>query len=109
MPHKFEAYRNEILTAIRDIESFVSWMSFESYMNDEKTKAAVERKLLVIGEALSQMNRENPNVETRVLDLKKIVAFRNILVHSYFGVDDRIVWNIVISKLHQLRTEIEKL
>ena len=109
MPHKFEAYKDEILTAIRNIEGFVSGMSFESYMDDEKTKSAVERKLLVIGEALNQMNKENPDMETRVLDLKKIVAFRNILVHSYFGVDDQIVWNIVTSKLHQLKIEIEKL
>ena len=53
------------------------------------------------------MNKEAPDMETKVLDLKKIVAFRNILVHSYFGVDDRIVWNIVTSKLHQFKVEIE--
>ncbi len=55
MPRKIDAYFLEIFTAISDIRKFVGSISEESYKNDEKTKSAVERKLLVIGEALTQI------------------------------------------------------
>lgn len=100
------AYVEEILQAITDIESFISGMHFSSYARDERTKAAVERKLLVIGEALNQLCKTNPSVNEYVTDFKRIVGFRNILVHGYFGVEDQIVWDVVESKLSLLRIEM---
>ncbi len=109
MPRKLEAYTEEILAAIDDIKSFASGLDFDTYSKDERTKAAVERKLLVVGEALNQMNKSRPGMEGQITDFKKIVSFRNVLVHSYFGIDDRIVWDALTTKLDQLRLEIEKL
>ncbi|MGH9474490.1 MAG: HepT-like ribonuclease domain-containing protein [Terriglobales bacterium] len=34
------------------------------------------------------------------------MAFRNILIHGYADVDDRIVWDIIETKLPTLRREI---
>ncbi|MGZ3743472.1 MAG: HepT-like ribonuclease domain-containing protein [Pseudobdellovibrionaceae bacterium] len=51
MPRKLEAYTEEILNSIAEIESFIGDMEFADYIRDIKTKAAVERKLLNIGEA----------------------------------------------------------
>ena len=107
MPRKLEAYIEEILSAIEAIKGFVVEISFASYVKDEKTKSAVERKLLVIGEALNQMKKIEPKVEEQITDFKKIVAFRNILVHGYFGIDDQIVWNTITTKLDPLKSETE--
>lgn len=109
MPRENEAYRLEILQAIHDINVFISGMIFEEYTKDEKTKAAVERKLVLIGEALNQMQRMQPEMRDAVTDLSRIVAFRNILVHVYFGVDDQIVWKTVTQNLKQLQVEVENL
>jgi len=35
------------------------------------------------------------------------VAFRNILIHGYADVDDRVVWDVVETKLPVLRQEVE--
>lgn len=109
MSRKLDAYIEEVLDAIKDIQQFVLKMSFETYERDAKTRAAVERKLLIIGEALNQMCKLNPNVEAKVTDIKKIVAFRNILVHGYFGIDDSLVWDVVNTKLEKLKEELQSL
>ncbi|MGC2639654.1 MAG: HepT-like ribonuclease domain-containing protein [Acidobacteriaceae bacterium] len=44
----------------------------------------------------------------RITDFCSIVAFRNLLVHAYAQIDDRIVWGIVESKL-PLRHEVAEL
>ncbi len=109
MPRKLEAYIEEILETIAMVESFLSGLDFDSYTNDNRTKAAVERKLLNIGEALNQMNSVANDLENKITDFKKIVGFRNILVHGYFGVDDALVWDVVTNKLDQLRKDINEL
>jgi len=39
----------------------------------------------------------------------RIIAFRNILIHGYADVDDRLVWDIVESKLAGLREDVAAL
>ncbi len=40
---------------------------------------------------------------------RRIIAFRNILIHGYADVDDRLVWDVVQGKLPVLRRELEAL
>jgi len=40
---------------------------------------------------------------------RRIIAFRNILIHGYADVDDRVVWSVVESKLPGLLREVEGL
>lgn len=107
MPRKLEAYLEEILNSMVEIETFVKDMDFNQYTQDTKTKAAVERKLLTIGEALNQASEVDPRIEKQVTDFRKIIGFRNILAHVYFGVDDALVWDIVHAKLKQLKLDLE--
>lgn len=108
MPRKPEAYVEEIISAIKDIESFTQGMTYETYAEDAKTKAAVERNLLLIGEALNQLSQLQPKIKVKITDLEKIVAFRNILVHGYFGIDDALVWDVLENKLKVLKKEISE-
>ncbi len=43
------------------------------------------------------------------LKWKKIIAFRNILAHEYFGVNEKIIWDVCKNKLTELKVECEKL
>ena len=60
-------------------------------MGDDMLKSAVERQFGVIGEALARLAKTDPAVAEQVADHRRIIAFRNILVHGYATVDDRIV------------------
>jgi uncharacterized protein with HEPN domain len=72
-------------------------------------RAAVERQFEIIGKALSQLARLDESIAARITDHRRIIAFRNILVHRYTDVDDRLVWDIVTTKLPLFRTEIDGL
>ena len=50
-------------------------------------KAAVERKFLVIGEALRRLKREHPEIIEKITGHENIIGFRNVLVHDYLGID----------------------
>jgi uncharacterized protein with HEPN domain len=45
-------------------------------------RAAVERKFEVVGEALGQLARLDPELAARIPDYRRIIAFRNILIHG---------------------------
>jgi uncharacterized protein with HEPN domain len=49
---------------------------------------------VIIGEALNQLARLDPAIVARVTRHRRIIGLRNILVHSYAKVDDRVVWSI---------------
>ena len=72
-------------------------------------RAAVERELSIIGEALTQLAKSDPELSGGISEHRRIIAFRNILIHGYADVDDRLVWGVVETKLPLLSREIEAL
>jgi Uncharacterized conserved protein len=72
-------------------------------------RSAVERQFEIIGEALAQLARIDPDTAIHITDAKRIVSFRNLLVHGYAQVDQRIVWDVLEHKLPKLRQEVEAL
>ena len=69
----------------------------------------MERQFEIVGEALSRLRRDYPDVAARVPDLKRIVAFRNILVHGYAAIDRETVWRAVQENLPALRAVLSQL
>jgi len=61
----------------------------------------VERRLIIIGEAVSKLIQIDPNEVFE--EAEKIRAFRNRLVHSYDNTDDTLVWAIIHNHLAPLR------
>ncbi|HEY1930740.1 MAG TPA: DUF86 domain-containing protein [Acetobacteraceae bacterium] len=78
--------------ATERVARLVDGCSFDEYPADEVLRWAVERQMMVLGEALAALRRVDPLVADKIPDLARIVAFRNVLVHGYAGVDDRLVW-----------------
>jgi uncharacterized protein with HEPN domain len=91
------------------VAGFVAGKSFADYQSEPMLRLAVERAFSIIGEALAQLSREDPAVAAGISDGRSIIAFRNILVHAYANVDDRIVWEIIQYKLPVLVREVAAL
>lgn len=83
--------------------------SFETYLSDDVLRWAVERQFIVIGEALGALRRMAPSIATGIPDLVRIVAFRNVLIHGYASVDDRLVWGVIERDLSNLRSSLARL
>jgi len=81
------------------IVRFVGARSLEDYLADDLVRAAVERQFEIVGEALGRLRAMDPDTAGRIPELPRIVAFRNVLIHGYATVDDRLVWDVVQTKL----------
>lgn len=64
MNKKHHKYLHDIINAIELIEYFlISTTNYFEYQTDLKTKSAVERQLVIIGEAVNKLEKENPNIK----------------------------------------------
>ncbi|MDP2327729.1 MAG: DUF86 domain-containing protein [Dehalococcoidia bacterium] len=102
-------YLHDIVQAVELLTRFTSGKSISDYESDPMLRSATERQFEVIGEALAQLARTEARLADQVTDYRRIIAFRNILIHGYAQVDHRLVWDIVESKLPVLRAEVTAL
>lgn len=102
----------EYLKHIRDECEFIIAKSEELTQNlfyqDETLKRAFMRSIEIIGEATKSVSTEfrlkNPDI-----DWKKIAGMRDVLIHSYFGVDYTIVWDVIINHIPDLKNRIKEI
>ncbi|KAA0219354.1 MAG: DUF86 domain-containing protein [Lautropia sp.] len=99
----------DALQAADRASRFSEGKSFTRYQADEMLRSAVERQLEIVGEALNRLRQVDPEVAADIPDLARIVGFRNVLIHGYASVDDRIVWGIIEGKLQALRRSLTSL
>lgn len=77
--------------AAERVARFTATKSFADYEADDYFRSAVERQFEVVGEALNQLSRLDPVTAATIAELPRVVAFRNVLIHGYASVDNRIV------------------
>ncbi|MBE0619602.1 MAG: DUF86 domain-containing protein [Burkholderiales bacterium] len=95
--------------AAERIERFTAGKTFAEHDADEYLRSAVERQFEIVGESMNQLRRIDPDSATAVPELTRVIAFRNILVHGYANVDNRLVWGVVETDLPSLRATLDRL
>lgn len=103
MPRDYKQHLDDILQAIIYIREYVQNMDFRTFEDDTKTQHAVIRNLEIIGEAARKIPDEVRDNAPEI-EWNKIIALRNILIHEYFGVSLKIVWDVAQNKLDILET-----
>lgn len=100
---------HDMKQAIGLLREFTDGKTFADYERDAMLRAAVEREFSIIGEAMTQLAGIDEAVAERISEFRRIIAFRNVLVHGYVAVDDRLVWNVLEGSLPTLAREVETL
>jgi uncharacterized protein with HEPN domain len=103
------AHLHDVRCAGYSIREFITGKTYADYTSNDMLRSAVERKFQVMGEALNRIKREDPELLAHIRDHSDIIAFRNILVHGYDAIDDRIVWSVIQEDLDPLIEDVEKL
>lgn len=101
------AYLWDMREAVKSILDFVRGSSFASYERNELMKAAVERKIEIIGEAAKKISPAFKN-EHPEIPWSKIIAQRNVIAHEYGDIKHEKIWQLVQTHLPQLATALEK-
>ncbi len=104
-----KAYLFDIQRASDLLDQFTRGKEFHDYECSPLLRSAIERQFEIIGEALNQLAVRHPDVTKQISEHRKIIAFRNILIHGYAKVDNKIVWDVVYNKLPILRREVQAL
>ena len=97
-PRDWKERIQDILDAIAEIEIFTQGMDFDAFKTDTKTMRAVELNMIAIGEAANRIPEavegKHPQIPWSLMR-----AMRNRLVHVYFEVDEKLLWDTVKNDL----------
>ena len=104
----YRLYLRDIIDAMHAIESFVKDMDFAAFKEDDRTSSAVVRKFELIGEATKNIP-ENIQKKHPKVPWKEMAGMRDKLIHFYFGVNYKLVWQTIRNRLSKVRLLIEKM
>ena len=108
MSRDYKLFVKDILDCISKIEEFVKDISYDDFVNDDKTSSAVVRKLEVIGEATKNIPKEIRQ-KYKELPWSDMAGMRDKVIHFYFGVDYEVVWKVIKERLPEIKPYIEKI
>lgn len=93
--------------AIEKIERFTSDLSsWQELKNDEETFDACLMNFVIIGESVLRLDSDFIENNAQI-EWYKIRGFRNLIAHVYFGIDVEEVWDIIQSKIPELKVFIK--
>ena len=105
-----ELFIVDILVAMQQLKRYVEpFENKDDFRHSSLHWDASIRQLEVIGEVLNKLldNVEFNKASPRYF--RKIVNFRNVISHGYFGIDVDEVWNVIIEKLDNLEEDLEEI
>ena len=79
----------------------------EAFMRERIVQDAVIRNFEIIGEAAGRLSPQSRAPSEAAW--RKVVAFRNRLIHGYWSVDLVLVWNVIENDLPVLKAEVDRL
>lgn len=101
MMRKQSLYIDDIIKSIEAIINFTGEMTFNSFIEDDKTFSAVIRKIEIIGEASKNVSSEIKESNQHI-PWSMMARMRDKLIHGYFGVDADIIWKTAKEQLPQI-------
>lgn len=72
-------YLTDMLDRAQFVSQFMANKTLDDLENDRPTRSAVERELMVLGEALYPLHRIHPTIAERIDSWKRIIGFRHVL------------------------------
>ena len=104
-----QKYLFDIEHAAAQLQSFIADQTREQYLANALVQAAVERQFEIIGEATAQLAKIDVASAELIPDYRRLIAFRNILIHGYANVDHELVWDLSQTRLPELLRAIHSL
>jgi uncharacterized protein with HEPN domain len=91
----------DIVEACERLQSHIANLDFASFDQDAKTQDAAIRVFEIIGEAVKAPPEDWKETEPEI-PWRKISGFRDVLAHTYFAVDTKVVWTAAAERAPQL-------
>ena len=97
-----------MLEAIDKIFRYTNDLNTEiEFENDIESFDATMMNFIVIGECVSKLSDNFKDLNPQI-DWRKVLSFRNVLAHDYFGILAEEVWEIIKKHLPMLKSSLKK-
>jgi uncharacterized protein with HEPN domain len=101
LSREWQLYLSDLREAAEKVIRYSEGMNNIEFAGNELIRDAVLRNLEIIGEAAKHIPK-GVRAEVPDIDWRRIVGFRDVVAHAYFGIDEAILWDIVSAKVPQL-------
>ena len=98
----------DILESIKKIKKYTNEMTYDLFIQDDKTIDACVRNFEIIGEVSSKID-EDFKIEHSEIEWKRMKGLRNRMIHDYSGIDYQVVWDIITEYFDELEYQVEQL
>jgi len=102
MKREIADFVEDIVTAMDKAIRFVEGMSYEEFIEDDKTVFVVIRAIEVISEAVKNIPDDVREAYPEI-PWKGMAGMRDKVIHAYFGVDLNVVWETVQERIPEVR------
>ncbi len=100
-------YLLDIQSIIEELDKILVFLEIDyiSFNSNFIAIRAVERDLMIIGEAINKLKKIEPDLT--ISNSHQIIGLRNMIVHAYDAIDPTLLWKILIKDLPILKIEIQ--
>lgn len=99
---KDKTYIKHIAEAIGKIENYLTRITYKSFVKNDMLIDVLIRELAVIGEAANKISNKFKKANPE-LPYKDMVAMRNFIIHEYFDVNKKIIWDTCKYDLEKIK------
>ena len=102
-------FLTDILEACERIVAYTGGKIRDEFLVDTQLRDAVNWNFTIVGEALGQLHKLDATTAEQITEWRRIIAFRNQLIHGYGVIKNEITWDIIEKKLPVLRIDVRRL
>jgi len=95
-------YLAHIHDAIKCIEQYLQGTTYDQFASDRMRIDATVRELEIIGEASKNLSRRFRDKHPQ-MPWRQMMDMRNFLIHEYFGVNTKVVWDTCKNDIPKLK------
>lgn len=96
-----QTFMLDILNEARSIAEFTKGLTYAEFIQDLRTRKAVERSFEIIGEASKSLSKEF-RAEHSELPWRWMIDTRNIIIHEYRKVNYAVLWETIQEDIPQI-------
>lgn len=101
-------FLKDILESIKRIEQYTKGKTEGEFLGDYEKQDAIMKRLEVIGEAVKNIPQK-VKAEYPGIPWKQMSGMRDVLIHEYFGVIMKRVWDTAKNDIPKLKKQISEL
>jgi uncharacterized protein with HEPN domain len=99
----------DVVDACDELAPFLRDKTVDDFLADNGLRRITECLLEIMGEAMGQAIKHNPDLVNQIPNARAVVGMRNWLIHAYPDIDLPMVWETAITDVPALATTVRAL